>query len=144
MTPVVRALAASLVLVFAILAAAHVFWAAGGRIGGGTAIPRAGGRVLFTPSPLGTLAVAAALLAAAALVAATVGWIRSPVPAWLLRAATTGLGAIFLLRAVGDFRYVGFFKTLGEDPFRTWDTWLFSPLCLGIGLAALVVALRRA
>ena len=50
------------------------------------------------------------------------------------------LALVFALRAIGDFRYVGFFKSLGDDPFRTWDTWLFSPLCLAIGLAALTVA----
>ena len=53
------------------------------------------------------------------------------------------LALVFLLRAVGEFRYVGFFKTMGDEPFRSWDTWLFSPLCLAIALAAFVVASRR-
>ena len=48
-----------------------------------------------------------------------------------------------MVRAVGDFRYVGFFKSLGDDPFCSWDTWLFSPLCLAIALAALTVARSR-
>ncbi|MEO6010221.1 MAG: DUF3995 domain-containing protein, partial [Vicinamibacteraceae bacterium] len=69
-----RILAAGLIVVFLGLSALHVFWAAGGRAGGGAAIPRTSGRALFTPSPLSTLAVAAALLAAATVVAAAAGW----------------------------------------------------------------------
>ena len=42
------------------LSALHVFWAAGGRTGGGVGDPAApGGEALFRPSPLRTLAVAA-------------------------------------------------------------------------------------
>ena len=61
-----RILAAGLIAIFVALSALHVFWAAGGRAGGAVAIPRHGGEALFTPSPLGTLAVAVALAAAAA------------------------------------------------------------------------------
>jgi len=32
---------------------------------------------------------------------------------------------------------------MGDEPFRSWDTWLFSPLCLAIALAAYVVANHR-
>lgn len=53
------------------------------------------------------------------------------------------LSIVFALRAVGDFRCVGIFKSLGDDPFRSRDTWLFSPLCLAIALAALTVASTR-
>jgi Protein of unknown function (DUF3995) len=53
------------------------------------------------------------------------------------------LALVFALRAIGDFRYVGFFKSLGDEPFRSWDTWLFSPLCLAIAIAAFAVAHHR-
>jgi hypothetical protein len=138
-----RVLAAGLVTVFAGLSALHVFWAAGGRTGGVVAIPRQGGDALFRPSPLGTLAVALALAAAAASVAAAAGWFGAAAPRRAGRAFTYVLSVLFLLRAVGDFRYVGFFKSLGGEPFRSWDTWLFSPLCAAIAVAAFLVARRR-
>jgi catechol 2,3-dioxygenase-like lactoylglutathione lyase family enzyme len=47
---------------------------------------------------------------------------------------------VFLLRAVGDFRLVGFFKRVRGTPFARWDTRLFSPLCVALGLASLWVA----
>jgi hypothetical protein len=138
-----RILAAGLIAIFVALSALHVFWAAGGRAGGGVAIPRQGGEALFAPSPLATLAVAVALAAAAATVAAAAGWFGARRPTRAGRVLTAVLAVIFLVRAVGDFRYVGFFKSLGDDPFRSWDTWLFSPLCLAIALAALTVARNR-
>ena len=118
-----RILAAGLIAIFVALSALHVFWAAGGRAGGAVAIPRHGGEALFTPSPLATLAVAVALAAAAATVAAAAGWFGAggrPRAGRVLTAACSR--SIFLFRALGDFRYVGFFKSLGDDPFRSWDT----------------------
>lgn len=138
-----RILAAGLIAIFVGLAALHAYWAAGGRAGSGVAIPRQGGGAMFVPSPLATLAVAMALLAAAAVVAASVGWLGRRGPTRIGRWLTAVLAAVFLLRAVGDFRYVGVFKSMGEDPFRSWDTWLFSPLCAVIAAAAFVVARKR-
>ena len=138
-----RILAAGLIAIFVALSAVHVFWAAGGRTGGGVAIPRMAGRALFTPSPLATLAVAAALVAAALVTAAAAGWHGRGTPVRIGRPLAYVLALVFFLRALGDFRYVGFFKSLGDDPFRSWDTWLFSPLCLAIGLAELTVASSR-
>jgi len=138
-----RILAAGLIAIFVALSALHVFWAAGGRAGGGAAIPRQRGEALFTPSPLATLAVAAALVAAALVTAAAAGWLGRGMPVRIGRPLAYVLALVFALRAVGDFRYVGFFKSLGDDPFRSWDTWLFSPLCLAIALAALTVAVSR-
>jgi hypothetical protein len=53
------------------------------------------------------------------------------------------LALVFALRAMGDFRFVGFFKSMGDEPFRSWDTWLYSPLCLAIAVAAFAVANDR-
>jgi hypothetical protein len=139
-----RILAASLIAIFVALAALHVFWAAGGRAGGAAAIPRDAGRPLLTPSPRSTLAVAAALMAAALVVGAAAGWLGRGSPVRVGRPLAYLLALVFALRAIGDFRYVGFFKSMGEEPFRSWDTWLFSPLCLAIAAAAFAVANRRA
>jgi hypothetical protein len=136
-------LAAGAIAVFVALAALHVFWAAGGRAGGAAAIPRAAGRPLLTPSPLSTLAVAAALVAAALVTAAAAGWLGRGTPVRIGRPMAYVLALVFALRAMGDFRFVGFFKSMGDEPFRSWDTWLYSPLCLAIAVAAFAVANDR-
>src|SRR3954447_11737442 len=92
-----RMLAAGLIAVFVALAALHVFWAAGGRAGGGAAIPRTAGRALFAPSPLATLAVAAALVAAALVTAAAAGWLGRGAPLRIGRPLAFGLALAFAL-----------------------------------------------
>ena len=44
-----------------------------------------------------------------------------------------------LARAIGEFRLVGFFKTVKGSLFARMDTLFFSPLCvlLSLGLASL-------
>src|SRR5258708_13354763 len=77
---------ASAVLVIGALAAAvlaasglvHVYWACGGHLGHGAAVPVRDGRALFRPGRAGTLGVAAALIAAAALVALRSGLVALP------------------------------------------------------------------
>lgn len=45
-----------------------------------------------------------------------------------------------MLRAVGDFRLVGLFKTVRGTAFAHWDSVLYSPIALGLGLSALWLA----
>ena len=58
--------------------------------------------------------------------------VRTPVTA----VASGVLAAIFALRALGDFRFLGFFKTVQGTPFAHYDTWVYSPICAGLAIAA--------
>lgn len=129
--------------VFAGLAALHVFWALGGKAIGGAAVPEVNGAPAFVPSAAATLAVAAALTAAMLVVLAQSGLVPVPLPAVAVRAAAYVLGTVFLLRAIGEFRLVGFFKSVRGTQFATYDTYLYSPLCLLLGLAVLWLAWGR-
>jgi hypothetical protein len=132
-------LAVVLMTVFTALAMTHVYWALGGRRGSAAAVPSDGGRPLFKPSRLGTLLVAAALLMAAAIVAGVLGWIATPVPMLVLRAMTLTISLVFFVRAVGDFRSVGFFKVRNDSSFASRDSTVYSPLCVAIAGAAFLV-----
>jgi len=122
--------AIALASVLAFLSGLHTYWALGGRWGRGAAIPQVDGRPAFTPSRFATLLVALGLAAAAVLPLVRTGAFPFAVPAWLSQWSAVFLALIFLLRAVGDFRLVGFFKRVRGTPFAIWDTRLFSPLCL--------------
>ena len=122
--------AIALASVLAFLSGLHIYWAFGGRWGWGAAIPQIDGRPTFTPSRFATLLVALGLAAAAALPLVRTGALPFAVPAWLSQWSAVFLALIFLVRAVGDFRLVGFFKRVRGTPFAIWDTRLFSPLCL--------------
>ncbi len=128
------------------LALLHIYWAAGGTYGAKAAVPArpksAGswtrGAPLFKPGPLACLVVAALLLCAATLVTAHafgLGWPR------LTQLGGLGVALVFVARAVGDFRWVGFFKRHTGSRFAELDTILYAPLSLALGLGALLVAL---
>lgn len=128
----------TLAALLAIIGAIHFYWAAGGSRGLGLAIPTVPGpsrRPVFTPGRGGTAAAGILFVMAAAISA---GLLLPSRQSTLLRA----MAAVFALRAVGEFRYVGFFKRVRSTPFATWDTRLFSPLCVALGLLALVASGR--
>jgi hypothetical protein len=48
-----------------------------------------------------------------------------------------------LLRAVGEFRYVGLFKRVRGTKFAVLDTFVYSPLCLLLGAGVALVAFQH-
>lgn len=143
--------AAILIALLAALAALHFYWAFGGRRGLEAAVPTrppetstsgnlSGSPPLFTPGPAATAAVGFALLAAAVLVLAVVRSVVLPVSDAVLRGGVWLLAAVFLLRAVGDFRYVGLFKRVRGTRFAHLDTRVYTPLCLVLSALAVWVA----
>jgi Protein of unknown function (DUF3995) len=131
---IARAVAIVIVLM---LAGVHLYWAAGGKAGKGAAVPSANGRPVIRPSAFGTAMVAVGLCVMATLVALRIGLLNLPalpgsgviveVGVWLI-------AAVFALRAIGDFRYVGFFKRIRDGRFARLDTLAYSPLCACLAL----------
>ncbi|KER70506.1 MULTISPECIES: DUF3995 domain-containing protein [Burkholderia] len=117
------------------IALIHVYWALGGRRGKGAAIPEQDGVPLLRPTAIGTLAVAAALLGGACVVAARAGWLGLNPYHGAITFAVVALALIFAVRAVGDFRYVGFFKRIRGSRFARMDSLYYSPLCAALALS---------
>ena len=120
----------------------HVYWAFGGRWASRVVIPEIGGSLAFQPPITATVVVAFALFVAAALVTGQLGLWGNHFPGWIFQVASWVMGAVFLIRAIGDFRLVGFFKKVCDTRFASWDTRLFSPLCLFIGLVMILLAVQ--
>ena len=121
-------LATATAAVFAVLALLHFYWALGGASGNNAAIPEVDGVPAFKPSKAATAAVGLVLLATATIVLLQVE-------------VLIGIAAaVLLLRAIGDFRLVGFFKRVRGSRFARLDTQLYSPLCLALGAALAVLA----
>ncbi len=128
-------------LAFAAISALHIYWAlGGGRSWIGKAVPEIDGKPLFRPGPFATLLVAAVLAG----FAATAWLLGQPSTTAALdpyvRPAGFVIAAILLARAIGEFRYIGFFKRVHEGTFARYDTWLYSPLCLVLGASMLILA----
>jgi Protein of unknown function (DUF3995) len=132
--------AVAVIVVFAVLASIHVYWALGGRTGSLAAVPELQGRPAFVPSSAATLAVAVGLVGCAVLVAASAGLIVSTRPAWWVSWLAFALAIVLLGRAVGDFRLVGFFKRVHETHFARLDSAVYAPLCLCLALSVFYVA----
>jgi Protein of unknown function (DUF3995) len=131
------------IVILLIVAAVHIYWAAGGKAGKGAAIPTANGRAVINPSAFATAMVAVGLCAMAALVALRIGWLDLPAlpgSGVVVEIGTWLMAVVFALRAIGDFRYVGFFKRIRDGKFARLDSLAYSPLCaflaLLIGIAA--------
>lgn len=134
-------LAIALVAAFDLLCLMHLYWAAGGRAGNLQVLPeRTDGMPLFRPGPVSTLVVAALLATAGILVAQRAGILPGPFPPTLVRLGCWCVSGALVLRAVGEFRYVGFFKTIRGTAFARMDTLLYSPLALLLGAATGYVA----
>jgi hypothetical protein len=132
----------ALAVVLFALAALHVAWALGAKLGSSVVIPNRNGRSTFTPSRTGTLLVAAALLGATCVALLQGGVVGPLLPEALVRWAACAAGSAFLLRAVGEFRLVGVFKRVRGTEFARWDDWCFSPLSALMGSAFWYLVLR--
>lgn len=127
-------------LAFVVIAVWHAYMATVRDAGLSWAVPSLEGRPLFRPSRGATVAVAVVLLFFAALVASCAGlWhigVSHRVLLWLSYALSVGLVG----RAVGDFRYVGFFKRVRGSAFARLDSLIFSPLCLVLAIGVVLSA----
>lgn len=56
---------------------------------------------------------------------------------WLNYIAMT-VGILFLIRAIGDFKYVGFTKKIRNSKFSRLDSQYYSPFCLVLGILILL------
>jgi len=133
-------LATTVALAFAGLAAIHVYWALGGRHGAVAAIPEAKGKPLLQPGTAGTLVVAVLLTLAAAMVLQRAGVGPRFAPLLINRCGTWGVAVALMLRAIGDFNYVGLFKRRRGTRFARLDTLFCTPLTLALGVATVVIA----
>ncbi len=124
-----------------LIAAIHFYWAAGGSAWKAGAIPSRNGIPTLSPGLTATALVGFVLLGMAAVIGSTAGLVPSFLPPAVLRGASAVLAIIFAARAVGEFRYVGFFKRVQGSVFARRDTYLYSPLCFLLAVLIAVVAL---
>ena len=123
--------------VFLVLSAIHVYWALGGEAGKAAAIPvKEDGQQSFMPSKVATLAVAVALFLFAVLI-----FCIAIQNVTMLRPLGWGLAFVLFLRAIGDFKLVGFFKRPSVSVFAKNDSRFYSPLCLLLAAGILYISL---
>ncbi|MEH7464418.1 DUF3995 domain-containing protein [Bacillus thuringiensis] len=118
----------------------HMYWVCGGSWGSKVVLPmkKDSDEYAFVPRKIGTFAVALAILWFAMILLAQSGYLDFWNPSRYTKWGCMTLAGIFFLRAVGDMKYVGFFKKVKGTKFSVYDTWLYSPLCLYIAFIFVV------
>ena len=132
--------ASSLVLAISLV---HFYWALGGRKWADRVFPQFAGtdKPVFTAGNWATILVAFIFLSFSGVIfLKTFGGFFRISNHWIDICAWV-IGALFLLRAIGDFKYVGFTKSIRSTNFAAYDTKFFTPLSLTIGLMIVVIAL---
>lgn len=127
-------------LIFFILGGIHFNWVLGGQFGFAEALPtKENGERILNPRKIDSAIVGICLSAFAIFYFLRSGIIDFNMPEWLLKYAGWVIAVIFISRAIGDFKYVGFFKKIKTTDFGKKDTKLFSPLCLIIAILAIII-----
>ena len=118
-----------------VLSVIHFNWVVGGSWGFANALPtNLEGKRMLNPKKLDSAIVAIGLLSFAFFFLIYGGILEVSLPNWLLSYGIWIISGIFLLRAVGDFKYVGFFKRIRTTDFGRLDARYYSPLCLLISV----------
>ena len=127
-------------IVIFLISLIHFYWSVGGKKGLKAAIPVYQGRPVFLASPVGVFAVAFFLLIGALVLLGKIGLFRDPNPREIYEWGPWILAALFTVRSIGDFRFVGLFRKVKDTYFSYWDTWLNTPLCIFLAIACGIVA----
>ena len=127
-------------VIFSLLSLLHFYWAFGGTVWLDGVLPtNSSGVKMLTPTTPITLLVAFALFSFALTSAGNYGVFDQFINRSYFLYGTLLIAVIFLLRAVGEFKFVGFFKTVTETPFAKYDFMIFSPLCLAIAINSFLI-----
>ncbi len=141
----ITALSLILLIIFTLLGGLHVYWIFGGEWGLKQAIPTKSETENFRPPPkMATFLVAIVLLLFGLVYLVKSGYTSLEAPNWMAIYGYWIIPSIFILRAIGEFKYVGFFKKIKHTEFAKADSKWFSPLCLAIGIVGMAIQVLTA
>lgn len=129
-----------LFFIFLTLGVIHFYWAKGGKWAFKNAIPtKENGDLVLNPRTIDSIMVGLYLTIIAVFYLLQLNILKIDFPSWTNYILWI-IPTVFLLRAIGDFKYVGFFKRTKTTLFAKWDRKLFSPLCLAISFLGFMIA----
>lgn len=131
-------------VIFLVLGLIHFNWVIGGKFGFSEALPtKESGERVLNPKKLDSAIVGIGLTEFGIFYLLKSGLVVFNSLEWLMKYGGWIIPSIFLLRAIGEFKYVGFFKTVKKTDFAKLDTKLFSPLCLAIAIIGITIQLLK-
>lgn len=120
----------------------HLYWAFGGRWGGRAAVPsKSDGKAVFKPRPVETFVVAVIIIAVGLLLLAQSDFLSIYRPNNYTEWGCLVCALVFLIRSIGEFKYIGFTKRIKGTSFAVNDTRFYSPLCLFFSVVFFIAAM---
>lgn len=129
-------------IILIVLGLIHFNWTIGGDFGFSESLPtKESGERVLNPKKIHSAIVGIGLTVFGIFYILKSGFIEYNLPEWIMKYGSWLIPILFLLRAIGDFKYIGFFKSIKSTDFGKLDYKLFSPLCLIIGIAGIIIQL---
>lgn len=129
-----------LFIIFSALGSIHIYWLFGGKWALKNVIPTKGDQTSTLSIPrFATLIVALILLLFGLLYIVKSRLIHIQIPDLIIKYVYWIIPTIFILRAIGDFKYVGLFKKIKHTEFAKADSKWFVPLCITIGIIGVLI-----
>jgi hypothetical protein len=118
----------------------HFYWAIGGRWAFFEALPAHPDETkVFIPDAIACVIVAVGLAFVGVLTLIVGHILPNNLPVFFEKYSLIAIGFLFLLRAIGDFKYAGFFKKIVGTGFAQNDTRYYSPLCLLLSFSSFYI-----
>jgi hypothetical protein len=121
------------------ISAIHFYWAMGGKWAGDRVFPEIKSSKPIRPTKLITAVVAFVFLGFALIYVEKTQLVNIALPSIIEQYGVLVLGVIFIFRAIGEFKYLGFTKTIKDSKFAEMDTKYYSPLCLLLGINSFII-----
>ncbi|MGV6861347.1 MAG: DUF3995 domain-containing protein [Putridiphycobacter sp.] len=130
--------------IFTTLSLLHFYWLFGGKWGLEKVIPTKENQTSALQIPqFATLVVAVVLQVFGLIYLIKVRPFDIKFPYLVIEYGYWIIPSIFILRTIGDFKYVGLFKKIRHTEFAKADSKWFIPLCLTIGFLGLLIAITN-
>jgi hypothetical protein len=128
--------------IFLFLSMLHIYWGLGGKWAASAAVPtKENNEKIMNPKLFECFVVAFGLLAFGLFILIKSQILSFDLPNWLMKYGLWFLSIVFIIRAIGEFKYIGFFKKIKTTKFGQLDTKYYSPLCLVISFLAIALEL---
>lgn len=130
-----------LATIFVALSLIHIYWGLGGKWAFADAFPTNddGTQLHQVPGIVASFIVAAGLFCFGLIYLIKAEIVSISLPTILNNYGLWIIAGIFLLRAIGDFNYVGIFKKIKTTSFAKKDNKIYTPLCMFIGLTTIIL-----
>lgn len=137
-----RYLSIILVLTYFAIALIHFYWLFGGEKWIDKALPTdENGKRVLNPGKFEIVIVTLGLLLFAFYYLLKMELFEIEIPKLITEYSGWVISIIFIIRAIGDFKYVGFFKNIKKTEFAKFDTKYFTFISLIIGFIGIITEL---